>query len=62
MEKVFIDEEELDGIEEIDGILNLVNLPRTMLIDWEFWNLKVVVEGGELTRNVDKKKPDGLQA
>ena len=33
MEKSFIDEEELDGIEEIDGILNLVNLPRTMFID-----------------------------
>ena len=62
MEKVFIDEEELDGIEEIDGILNLVNLPRTMFIDWEFWNLKVVVGGGELTRNINKKKPDGLQA
>ena len=62
MEKVFINEEELDGIEEIDGILNLVNLPRTMLIDSEFWNLKVVVGVGELTRNVDKKKPDGLQA
>ena len=28
--KVFIDEEELDGIEEIDGILKLVNLPRTI--------------------------------
>ena len=62
MEKVFIDEEELDGIEEIDGILNLVNLPRTMLIDSEFRNLKVVVGGGELTRNVNKKKPDSLQA
>ena len=33
MEKVFIDEQELDGIGEIDGILNLVNLSRTMLID-----------------------------
>ena len=62
MEKVFIGEEELDGIEEIDGILNLVNLPRTMLIDSEFRNPKVVAGGGELTRNVNKKKPDGLQA
>ena len=44
MEKVFIDEEELDGTEEIDGIL------------------KVVVGCGELTRNINKKKPDGLQA
>ena len=33
MEKVFIDVEELEGIEEIDGILNLVNLPRTTFID-----------------------------
>ena len=33
MEKVFIDEEELDGIEKIDGILNLENLPRTIFID-----------------------------
>ena len=32
VEKVIIDEEELDGI-EIEDILNLENLPRTMLID-----------------------------
>ena len=31
-EKFVIDEEELDGI-EIDGILNLENLPGTMFID-----------------------------
>ena len=32
VEKVVIDEEELDGI-EINGILNLENLPRTVFID-----------------------------
>ena len=32
VEKVVIDEESLDGI-EIDGILNLENLPRTVFID-----------------------------
>ena len=31
VEKVVIDEEELDGI-EIDGISNLENLPRTVFI------------------------------
>ena len=31
VEKVVIDEEELDGI-ETDGILNLKNLPRTVFI------------------------------
>ena len=33
VKKVIVDEEELDSIEEIDAILNLVNLPRTMFID-----------------------------
>ena len=32
MEKFFIDEEELDHIEEMDGILSLENLPRTMFM------------------------------
>ena len=32
VEKVVIDKEELDRIEK-DGILNLGNLPRTVLID-----------------------------
>ena len=38
-----------------------MNLPRTMFIDQEFWNLKIAADGGELTRNINKKKPDGLQ-
>ena len=42
-DKVVRDEEELDGI-DINGIGNLVDLPRLMFIDEEFGNLKVVVE------------------
>ena len=52
-EKVVIVEEELDGI---DGIENLENLARLVLIDEECENLKVVVDGGELTRNVTKRR------
>ena len=48
-------EEELDGI-DIDGIGNLVDLPRLMFIDEEFGNLKVVVDDGELTVNDNRKK------
>ena len=48
-------EEELDGI-GIDGIGNLVGLPRLMFIDEEFGNLKVVVDDGELTVNDNRKK------
>ena len=33
-----------------------------VFIDYECWNLKVVVYGRELTRNINKKKPDVLQA
>ena len=32
--------------EELDGIENLVDLPRLMFIDEEFEDLKVVVDGG----------------
>ena len=38
-------EEEQDGI-DIDGIGNLMDLPKLMLIDEECGNLKVVVDGG----------------
>ena len=48
-------EEELDGI-DIYGIGKLVDLPRLMFIDEECENLKVVVDGGELTRNNGRKK------
>ena len=38
-------EEELDGL-DIDGIGNVVDLPRRKYIDEECGNLKVVVDGG----------------
>ena len=38
-------EEEQDGI-DIDGIGNLMDLPKLMFIDEECGNLKVVVDGG----------------
>ena len=41
--------------EKLDGIGNLVDLPRLMFIDEECGNLKVVVDGGELTRNNNKE-------
>ena len=47
---------------ELDCILNLENLPRTVFIDYECWNLNVVVDGGEVTRYINKKKPVVLQA
>ena len=60
--KVAIDEEEIDGI-AINGIGNLVDLPRLMLINEESGNLEIVVDGEELTRNNNiKKKSEVLQA
>ena len=59
---VVIVQEKLDDI-DIDGIGNLVDLPRLMFIEEECGNLKVVTDGGELTRNINiKKKSDVLQA
>ena len=49
-DKLAIAEEELDDI-DIDGIGNLVNLPRLMFIDEECRNIKVVADGREVTRN-----------
>ena len=53
--RVVINGEKLDGI-DIDGSLNRV------FIDYKCWNLTVVVDGGDLTRNINKKKSDVLQA
>ena len=61
VEKVVIDEEDPDGI-VINGILNSQNLPRTVFMYQECWHLKVIADGGELTRNINKKKPHVLQA
>ena len=50
-EKVVITEEELDDI-DINDIGILENSPRLLFIDEECGNLKVVNDGGELTRNI----------
>ena len=60
--KVIIAKEELDCV-DVDGIGKVEDLPRLVFIDEECENLKVAVHGGELTRNINKKKkPVVLQA
>ena len=60
-EKNVIVEEKLDCI-DIDGIVNLEDSPRLVLIDEECGNLMVFNDGGKATRNVNqKKKSDVLQ-
>ena len=47
----------------MDGIGNLVDLPKLMFIDEERENLKGVIDGGQSTRiNNKKKKSEVLQA
>ena len=61
-ENIVLVEEELDVINK-DDIVNLKDLLRLVLINEECWNPKVVVDGGDLTRNINqKKKLDVLQA
>ena len=48
-------EEELNRV-DVDGIENLGNLPRFLLIDEECGNLKIVIDDEELTRNINQKK------
>ena len=61
-EKIVLAEEELDGIDR-DDIVNLEDLLRLVLIYETCRNPKVVVDGEELTRNINqKKKPGVLQA
>ena len=48
-------EEELVYV-DIDGIGNVEDLHRLVLIDEECENCNVVADGGELTRNINKKK------
>ena len=55
-EKVVIVEEELDSTG------NLEDLSRLVFIDKECGNLKVFVDSGDLTRNINQKKPYVLQA
>ena len=45
--------EELDGI-NIDDIGNLEDLLRIVFIHEECGNLKIFVDGGELTTNINK--------
>ena len=52
-------EEGLDGI-DTDDIGNLEDSPRFVFIDEECENLKVVNDGGELTRNKNQKKKSGV--
>ena len=53
---VLIVEEELDGI-DTDDIGNLEDLRRLAFIDNKCLNLnEVFADGGEVTRNADKKK------
>ena len=48
---------------DVDGIGNVGELLRLVFINEECENLKVVVDGGELTRNInEKKRPVVLQA
>ena len=53
-ETIVIVEEELDGIDR-DDIGNLEDLLRLVLINGECGNPKIVVDGGELTRNITQK-------
>ena len=58
---LWLPEEKLDGI-DIDGIGNLENLPWLVFINKECGDFKVVVDGGEFPRNINKKKSHILQA
>ena len=48
--------------EELDSIGNLQDLLRLIFIDKECGNVKVFVEGGDLTRNISQIKSGFLQA
>ena len=48
--------------EELDSIGNVEDLTRLVFIDKECGNLKVFVDGGDLTRNINEKSPGVLQA
>ena len=54
-EKVFITVEELNCV-DIDDIGNLDDLPWFVFIDNECGNLKVVSDGGELSRYINQKR------
>ena len=58
-EKIVIVKEELDGI-DVDDIENLEDLRRIMFIHEQYGNLKVFVDGRELTGNINKKNEPGV--
>ena len=45
---------------DTDDIGNLEDTPRFVFIDEECENLKIVNDGGELTRNMNQKKKSGV--
>ena len=45
---------------DVDGIGNLMNLPRLTFMDEECGNLKVVVDCGELTKNINREEKSGV--
>ena len=51
--------EELDGI-DIDDFWNLDDLLRIVLIHEECGNLKVFIDGGQHTGNINKQKNPGI--
>ena len=60
LQKNVIVEEELDGIGR-NGIGNLGDWLKLMLINQDCWNPHVVVDGGEVARYINQqKKPDVL--
>ena len=58
-EKIVIAKEELNGI-DIDDTGNLEDLLRIVFIHEECGNLKVFIDSGELTGNINKKKKPGV--
>ena len=50
--KNIIEEQDLDGT-DIDDIRNLEELPSLVFIDEERGSPKVIVDGGELTKNIN---------
>ena len=45
---------------DVDGIGNLMNLPRLTFMDEECGNLKVFVDCGELTKNINREEKSGV--
>ena len=45
---------------DVDGIGNLMNLPRLTFMDEECGNLKVVGDCGELTKNINREEKSGV--